>query len=73
MRLLRLVRLTSFVDSRTGQRRELRDPDGLATQRQLWRLNALGMIAVVLPGDAKPLTVGEAAWAIDVAPERGAP
>jgi hypothetical protein len=56
-------RLTGFVVD--WQWRELRDPDGPPTGRQLERLNRAGMLELVQPGEAQPITKGEAAAAID--------
>jgi len=67
MRLLALRTLTTFVDRRSGQVRELEAPDGLATHRQLHLLNRRGLLAVVEHGQATPLTKGEAAYVIDAA------
>jgi hypothetical protein len=66
-RLVRLLELgfnTAFVFD--GERRELSEPDGLPTGRQLMKLNALGLLAAVEPRQ-KPLTKGEAAWLLDEA------
>jgi hypothetical protein len=64
VRLLELGRITSF--SFNGEVRELVDPDGLATARQLLKLNRLGLLAAVDPAQA-PLSKSEAAWLIDQA------
>jgi hypothetical protein len=45
--------------------RKLTNPDGAPTGRQLLKLNALGMLELVNPDNAKPLTKAEAAAAID--------
>ena len=45
--------------------RKLREPDGAPTGRQLLWLNAAGCLDLVWPGQAQPVTKGEAAWAID--------
>jgi hypothetical protein len=63
-------RITGFVDARSGEWCDLREPDGPPSARQLWRLNQLGMLELVPPGQAAPLTKGEAAAAIDDAAER---
>jgi hypothetical protein len=65
--------LRRFVDPRSGIERELRDPDGPATRRQLLRLNAAGVIDLVQPGRAAPITKAEAAAAIDEASVEGLP
>jgi hypothetical protein len=44
--------------------RELVEPDGEPTARQLLALNAAGCLELVWPGRAEPITKGEAAWAI---------
>ena len=64
LRLLRFAPIRSFVFE--GQVRELKEPDGPPTARQLLRLNALGALAVVEPGQLGPITKGEAAGALDV-------
>lgn len=47
-----------------GERRELKNPDGPATPRQLARLNSEGRLLLRdEPGD--PISKGEAAWAIE--------
>ena len=62
-RLLARGFLESFeVD---GKVRVLNEPEGPATGRQLRRLNELGVLAVVEPGQVEPLTKGAAAYAID--------
>jgi hypothetical protein len=45
--------------------RELRDPDGPPTGRQLLWLNTHGCIELVWPRHAEPITLGQASWAID--------
>ena len=69
MRLLALRTLATFIDRRSGQVRELEEPDGLATHRQLHLLNRRGLLIVIEHGQATPLTKGEAAYAIDVTTE----
>jgi hypothetical protein len=64
-------RRTHFVDPRTSDVRELRDPDGPPTGRQLQRLNQAGALVVVEPGTAEPLTKAEAAWAVDLCVQDG--
>jgi hypothetical protein len=65
VRLLDLGRSTVFVFNDVP--REINDPDGPATARQLRRLNELGLLTVVEPGQVPPLTKAEAAWTLDVA------
>jgi hypothetical protein len=48
-----------------GQWVDIVDPDALATWRQLFRLNAAGMLEIVAPGATKPISKGEAAAAIN--------
>jgi hypothetical protein len=62
-RLLELGFNTRFVFG--NEVRELVEPSGPATPRQLARLNRLGLLAVVEPGQVEPLTKGEAAWLLD--------
>lgn len=45
--------------------RELKDPDGPPTLRQLARLNYLGCLELVPAGVAEPITKAQAAAAID--------
>jgi hypothetical protein len=47
-----------------GERRDLRQPEGRPTARQLLRLNDLGALALVEPGQV--ITKGAAAGALDV-------
>jgi hypothetical protein len=47
--------------------RELLNPDGAPTGRQLLKLNVLGMLELVGSGEAKPVSKGEAAAALDQA------
>jgi hypothetical protein len=63
VRLLSLGRITGFTFG--GERRELINPDGSPTARQLLKLNALGLLAAVEPGQVEPLTKAEAAWVLD--------
>lgn len=70
MRLLHLGFVSVFFDRRSGEWRDLVEPEGLATSRQLYWLNAHGLLAVVEPGQVEPLSKGVAAYAIDFA-ERG--
>jgi hypothetical protein len=53
----------------SGELRELTDPEGPATPRQLRKLNASGCLVVVEPGTGKPITKGEAAYAVSLVPE----
>lgn len=55
--------VTSFVDA-NGKTCELRSPQGLATQRQLWTLNEAGLLAIVQERP-RPISKGQAAGAID--------
>lgn len=64
LRPLRCGFLTEFFSA--GERRELRDPNGSPTARQLLRLNHLGALAVVEPGQLPPVTKGSAAAALDL-------
>jgi hypothetical protein len=63
VRLMQLGRNTRFVHE--DEVRELVEPDGRPTGRQLMKLNALGYVAVVEPGQVEPLTKGGAAWLLD--------
>jgi hypothetical protein len=56
--------ITEFVAA-DGTVRQLKEPHGPATSAQLARLNRPGMLGLVRPGEAQPLTKGEAAAAID--------
>ena len=71
MKLLPRLRITHFVDGRSGEWRAIADPDAPATPQQLARLNRAGMLALVEPGSVEPLTKGEAAWAIDAVADDG--
>lgn len=64
VRLLHFTPIKSFVFE--GHVRELKEPDGSPTARQLLRLNALGALALVEPGQLQPITKGAAAGALDV-------
>ena len=59
-------RLTGF-HAVSGEWRALVEPDGPASGAQLRRLNALGMLELVDPDRAEPLTKAEAAAAISEA------
>lgn len=65
MKILPLQFWTEF-HTPSGDVRQLRDPEALASPRQLRRLNAAGALLVVEPGSARPLLVGEAAFAVSV-------
>ena len=69
MRALALELWTSFV-TRDGEVRELKNPEGSATPRQLRRLNDAGALVVVEPGQAQPIRMGEAAYAVSLLSER---
>ena len=64
-RLLELGFLERFTDPRSGELRELREPDGEPTGRQLRALNRAGCLAAVEPGKATPLSKGACAWLLD--------
>lgn len=64
VRLLRRRFFHRFVTP-SGKVHELREPEGPATGRQLLKLNALGALAVVEPGQVDPIRKGDAAGAID--------
>jgi hypothetical protein len=55
--------------TQSGELRELNDPEGPATPRQLRRLNETGCLVVVEPGTATPIVKGEACYAVSVAGE----
>ena len=59
-------RLTGFYTA-ADEWRVISDPDGPPTGRQLLRLNAAGMLELVDPGTAHPITKAEAAAAIEEA------
>jgi hypothetical protein len=65
MRKLALEFWTSFVTP-SGEVRELKDPEGPASPRQLRRLNETGCLVVVEPGQAIPIRKGEAAYAVSL-------
>ena len=71
LRLLKAGYVTSYRHQ-SGDVRELIEPAGLATHRQLHLLNRRGLLAVVEPGQAVPLTKAEAAYAIDATTEAAA-
>jgi len=45
--------------------RNLKNPTGPPTWRQLLRLNALGCLELVPPGESQPITKAEAAYALN--------
>jgi hypothetical protein len=59
-------RLTGFVDPGSGAWRELRDPDGPATLRQIAALYRAGALVLTDPGGGR-FTKAEASRAIDYA------
>lgn len=63
LRLLRFAPVYAFAVD--GDRRELVDPDGPPTARQLELLNRAGAIALVEPGQLEPLTASDASGAIE--------
>ena len=65
VRLLRRRFFFRFVGP-DGKVHELRTPEGSATARQLLKLNAIGALAVVEPGQVDPIRKGEAAAALDL-------
>ena len=67
MRAIARLLALGFVESFeiNSDVRVLREPDSLATARQLYWLNAHGLLAVVEPGQVEPITKGGAAYAID--------
>jgi hypothetical protein len=65
MRLLCDGRSTHFVFD--DEVCALREPDAPLSARQLFRLNLLGMLALVAPADAEPITKARAAFALDTA------
>jgi hypothetical protein len=58
--------VTGFVDA-SGEWRELRDPDGPPTARQLVALHRAGALTLSGPGTRVPFAKGEAAVVIDEA------
>jgi len=62
-----------FVTSyrhQSGEVRELIEPDSQPTGRQLMKLNYLGALALVEPGQVEPIQKGSAAAAIDLLTRR---
>jgi hypothetical protein len=62
VRRLDLKTRVEFIDHHTGELRTIREPDALATARQLILMNARGMLVVVEPWTTHPVTRGNAAW-----------
>lgn len=67
---MKRARLTTFRFR--GQWRDLKDPFGLPTARQLSALNRAGMLELVDVGEAEVIDKGEAAYAIERAVQLGA-
>jgi hypothetical protein len=65
-------KIAGFIDPRSFEWRELRDPDGPATWRQLRRLNREGRLELVPAGTAVPISKAEAAFALDAAGDASA-
>ena len=63
-------RISGFVDPRTWERRELRDPDGPATDRQVLALYRAGALRLAYPGGRR-FSKAEASAAIDTAVAAG--
>ena len=64
IRRLRYSPIRTFIFA--GEVRELRDPDGSPSARQLLRLNRLGALLLVEACDeVQPITKGDAAGALD--------
>ena len=70
IRLLRFHPITHFQFE--GHVRALKEPDGPPTLRQLARLNYLGALVIVEPGQVAPITKAQAAGALDVLEEPAA-
>jgi hypothetical protein len=68
VKVLALRFWTSF-ETPSGELRELKDPEGPATPRQLRRLNDMGCLVIVEPGQATPIRKGEAAYAVSLVRE----
>lgn len=64
-------RLEAFLHE--GEWRMLDRPNGPPTWRQLLKLNALGCLELVEPGQTQPITKGEAAYALHLAAENEPP
>jgi hypothetical protein len=62
-RFRELAPLSSFRFA--GEVRELKEPEGPPTARQLLKLNGLGVLCLVEPGQVEPLTKGLAAAVLD--------
>lgn len=58
-------RILGFLHQPSGTWRELRNPDGPPTGRQLLRLNHEGQLNLADPGQVMPITKAEAAAALD--------
>jgi hypothetical protein len=56
----RRPRIVGFIDSRSGEWRELVDADAKPCLRQLRRLNREGCLELVPPAIAKPVSKSEA-------------
>lgn len=67
LRLLHFTPITSFIFA--GHARTLKEPAGPPTPRQLARLNHLGALAIIEPGQLDRITKGQAAGALDVLEE----
>ena len=67
IRLLRFTPIRSFIFE--GHLRNLKEPDGPPTPRQLARLNYHGALVIVEPGQVDPITKSTAAGALDVLEE----
>jgi hypothetical protein len=65
---MKILPLQFWTEFRTpsGELRELKEPEGPATPRQLRRLNDAGCLVVVEPGQATPIRKGEAAFAVSL-------
>lgn len=63
IRPLRFAPIRRFVFE--GHVRELKEPDGPPTLRQLARLNYHGALAIIEPGQLRPITKAQAAGALD--------
>lgn len=64
-RLEPLGTIDTFIDPRTGDLRELRDPGGEPSGAQLVALWRHGMLAIVHPDARNGFTRAQAGWAID--------
>ena len=59
----RRYRVDSFK-APDGEWRQLKNPDGPATGNQLRKLNELGVLELIAPANAEPITKGEASAVI---------